>query len=84
MAETLADGELAAIDSYWRARLLRYWETTPGLNFIYVHLDRVNAKRSPTRSIGLYSRAGCVRSRQSHMGKPSGALGSTRKNLRRC
>jgi xylulose-5-phosphate/fructose-6-phosphate phosphoketolase len=65
----LSDGELRALDAYWRAanylsvgqiylldnpllreplkldhckpRLLGHWGTTPGLNFIYAHMNRV-------------------------------------------
>ena len=70
---TLADDELALIDSYWRAanylsvgqiylldnpllteplavehvkpRLLGHWGTTPGLNLIYAHLNRIIRNR---------------------------------------
>src|SRR5215472_11412204 len=59
MANALSDKERALMDAYWRAanylsvgqiylydkpRLLGHWGTTPGLNFIYVHLNRVIKK----------------------------------------
>ncbi|SDD30470.1 xylulose-5-phosphate/fructose-6-phosphate phosphoketolase [Geodermatophilus telluris] len=73
VAGPLDDGELRAIDAWWRAanylsvgqiylmgnpllreplrpehvkpRLLGHWGTTPGLNFVYAHLNRVIAAR---------------------------------------
>ncbi|MFC3580895.1 phosphoketolase family protein [Sphingomonas hylomeconis] len=69
MTPTLSDGQLAALDAYWRAanylsvgqiylrdnplldrpltrqdvkpRLLGHWGTTPGINFVYAHLNRL-------------------------------------------
>ncbi|MEA2592110.1 MAG: xylulose-5-phosphate/fructose-6-phosphate phosphoketolase [Actinomycetota bacterium] len=72
-AGPLGDGELQAIDAWWRAanylsvgqiylldnpllreplcpehvkpRLLGHWGTTPGLNFVYVHMNRAIQRR---------------------------------------
>jgi xylulose-5-phosphate/fructose-6-phosphate phosphoketolase len=71
--QVLDDGELTAIDAYWRAanyvsvgqiylvdnpllcealrpehikpRLLGHWGTTPGLNLVYVHMNRAIRQR---------------------------------------
>ena len=40
-----------------KPRLLGHWGTTPGLNFIYVHANRlIRASRSGSRRSGLSSR----------------------------
>jgi xylulose-5-phosphate/fructose-6-phosphate phosphoketolase len=59
MPTVLMETELVRLDAYWRAanylsvgqiylldkpRLLAHWGTTPGLNLIYVHLNRVIRK----------------------------------------
>jgi len=36
-----------------KLRLLGHWRTTPGLNFLYVHLNRVN--KDPRSKLAVYS-----------------------------
>ena len=40
-----------------KRRLLGHWGTTPGLNFIYVHLNRLIKKHDLERDLCLWSRA---------------------------
>src|SRR5215469_2543992 len=60
MSRPLTDSELTTLDRYWRAAnylsacqiyllakplLLGHWGTTPGLNFVWAHLNRAISRR---------------------------------------
>ncbi len=66
-ANYLAVGQIYLLDNpllreplrpeHVKPRLLGHWGTTPGLNFLYTHLDRAIRERAPRRDLRLRARA---------------------------
>ena len=61
-----------------KPRLLGHWGTTPGLNFVYAHLNRVIRAQRPRRDLRHRARARRARPRGQHLPRGHATARSTR------